>query len=117
MAREQLEHNCALLRAGLSFAKFRQQAWTPPDGYRQLSFGYVHGIGLSVEYPQVPPAYESRTPAYDGFFETGMVICAESYLTADGGTEGVKLENPMLLGDGTAQLLTSAPFEDTLETA
>jgi Xaa-Pro dipeptidase len=117
LAREQLEHNGALLRAGLSFAEFRRQAWTPPDGYRRHSFGYVHGIGLSVEYPQVLPAYQARDAVYDGVFEAGMVICVESYLTADDGSEGIKLENPMLLGDGTAEPLTSAPFDEGLEAA
>lgn len=116
LAREQLEHNSALLHAGLSFREFRDRAWTPPEGYREHSFGYVHGIGLSVEYPQVPPAYEARTPAYDGVFETGMVICAESYLTADDGTEGVKLENPLLIHDNSTTPLTSTPFDDVLET-
>lgn len=117
LAREQLEHNSSLLRAGLTFGEFRQRAWHPPDGYRSHSFGYVHGIGLSVEYPQVPPAYEAGTPAYDGVFEEGMVICAESYLTADDGQQGVKLENPILLGQHDPQPLTSAPSEDALDTA
>jgi Xaa-Pro aminopeptidase len=114
LAREQLEHNAALLRAGLTFREFRDRAWLPPEGYRKHSFGYVHGVGMSVEYPQVPPAYEARTPSYDGTLETGMIICVESYVTADDGTEGVKLENPYLIRPGTGEQLTTFPFEDTL---
>ncbi len=114
LAREQMEHNAALLRAGLTFREFRDRAWMPPEGYRKYSFGYVHGVGMSVEYPQVPPAYEARTPSYDGTFETGMIICAESYVTADDGTEGVKLENPYLIQPGKGEQLTTFPFEDTL---
>ncbi|ALG10544.1 M24 family metallopeptidase [Kibdelosporangium phytohabitans] len=115
LAREQLEHNAALLRSGLTFGEFRDRAWTPPDGYHDHSFGYVHGVGLSVEYPQVPPAYEWRTPSYDGTFEAGMVICVESYLTADDGKEGVKLENPYLIQHGGSEQLTSFPFADALD--
>lgn len=42
-----------------------------------------------------------------------MVICAESYLTADDGTEGVKLENALLIRDATAMPLISAPRSKT----
>ncbi|WP_410651364.1 M24 family metallopeptidase [Amycolatopsis sp. cmx-4-54] len=114
LAREQLEHNAALLRTGLTFREFRDRAWEPPEGFHKHSFGYVHGVGMSVEYPQVPPAYEARTPSYDGTFETGMVICVESYVTADHGTEGVKLENPYLIRPGGGEQLTVFPFEDSL---
>lgn len=115
LAREQLEHNASLLRAGVTFQEFRERAWNPPDNFRAHSFGYVHGVGLSVEYPQVPPAYEARTPSYDGSFEENMVICAESYITADDGDQGVKLENPYLIQSNAPKCLTAFPFEETLE--
>jgi Xaa-Pro aminopeptidase len=85
------------------------------DGYRAHSFGYAHGIGLSVEYPQVPPGYETRTPAYDGVFQAEMIICVESYVAADDGREGVKLEDPFLIQDAKCERLASYPFEDVFE--
>ncbi|WET81028.1 M24 family metallopeptidase [Amycolatopsis sp. QT-25] len=114
LAHEQLEHNAGLLRAGLSFQEFRHRAWTPPEGYHRYSFGYLHGVGMSVEYPQVAPPYEARTPSYNGTFEAGMIICAESYVTADDGTEGVKLENPYLIRQNTGERLTEFPYSEPL---
>jgi hypothetical protein len=48
---------------------------------------------------------------YDGQFESGMTLCVESYIGAEGGTEGVKLEQQVVLTDHGCLPLTSYGFE------
>lgn len=43
-----------------------------------------------------------------------MTICVESYIGADGGTEGVKLEQQVLITETGVELLSRFPFEDDL---
>ena len=43
-----------------------------------------------------------------------MTICVESYIGAAGGTEGVKLEQQLLVTDTGTELLSRFPFEDAL---
>jgi hypothetical protein len=41
-----------------------------------------------------------------------MTICLESYIGEDGGAEGVKLEEQILVTDIGAEVLSRYPFED-----
>jgi Xaa-Pro aminopeptidase len=43
-----------------------------------------------------------------------MTICVESYIGEDGGQEGVKLEQQMLITDNGPEPLSSFPFEGAL---
>ena len=43
-----------------------------------------------------------------------MIICVESYIGAEGGAEGVKLEEEVLLTADGVQVLSTFPFEDAL---
>jgi Xaa-Pro aminopeptidase len=51
---------------------------------------------------------------YDGVFQENMVICVESYIGAEGGAEGVKLEEQVLLTVDGPQVLSTFPFEEDL---
>ena len=51
---------------------------------------------------------------YDGVFEENMVLCVESYIGAEDGAEGVKLEEQVLLSAGGTQILSTFPFEEDL---
>ena len=51
---------------------------------------------------------------YDGVFEAGMTICLESYMGEDGGAEGVKLEQQVLITDNGIELLSTFPYEEAL---
>jgi Xaa-Pro aminopeptidase len=51
---------------------------------------------------------------YDGVIEAGMTICVESYIGEDGGAEGVKLEQQLLITDDGNELISTFPFEPTL---
>jgi Xaa-Pro dipeptidase len=50
--------------------------------------------------------------AYDGVLEAGMIVCVESYVGEAGGSEGIKLEQPVLIAEAGPQCLASYPLED-----
>jgi Xaa-Pro aminopeptidase len=76
----------------------------------------VHGVGLADEWPDVPHPIDWDEFGYDGRFEENMVLCVESYIGAEGGAEGVKLEEQVLLTADGLQVLSTFPFEDELLT-
>ena len=51
---------------------------------------------------------------YDGVVEPGMTICVESYIGEDGGAEGVKLEQQVLITEDGNELISTFPFEAAL---
>jgi Xaa-Pro dipeptidase len=114
-AYEQLQHNTNLLRPGLAFREFAERAWTIPDEFLANRYSLsVHGVGLADEWPDVPHLIDWDDHGYDGQFEENMVLSVESYIGADGGAEGVKLEEQVLLTADGPQLLSTFPFEDEL---
>jgi len=51
---------------------------------------------------------------YDGATEPGMTVCVESYIGEDGGHEGVKLEQQVLITENGRVLISAFPFEPAL---
>lgn len=113
MSRSQLAHNIALLKPGLSFREMSEKSWNVPADYLPNRYADIaHGVGLGVEYPLIWYKEDEAWGMYDGVFEENMVVCVESYIGAVGGTQGLKLEQPVLItADGT-QLICACPFED-----
>jgi Xaa-Pro aminopeptidase len=114
-AYENVQYNIALLRPGMAFREFAETCWKIPDEF--LANRYVcmvHGVGMVDEYPDVPHLLDWDETGYDGVFEENMTLCIESYIGAEGGAEGVKLEEQVLLTAQGPQILSSFPFEDTL---
>jgi Xaa-Pro aminopeptidase len=111
-AREQIEHNVGVMRAGMTFAEFNEQAWRIPEKYRERRYGLVfHGVGLADEWPSVPNHVDFAR-AYSGMLEENMTVCLESLIGEDGGPESVKLETQVLITDKGAVRLDSFPFEE-----
>ena len=111
-ALEQIHHNLALLKPGLSFRDFNDQSWRIPE--RHLAYRYsnaVHGVGMADEWPVIPLHRDWAEPAMEGRFEPGMVVCVES-LVAEEGSEAVKLETQVLITETGAERLDSFPFEE-----
>lgn len=112
-AYEQLEHNMALLRPGVTFEEFGEQSWKMHDIYVPNRYAeMIHGIGFGVEYPVIYYPEDHETWQYSGTFEEGMCVCVESYVGQVGGDEGVKLEQPVLITREGSEPLTNCPFED-----
>ena len=49
---------------------------------------------------------------YDGVLEEGMTVCVESMIGVEGGREGVKLEEQVLITKDGAEMLSSYRFEE-----
>lgn len=114
-SRAQLETNIGLLRAGVEFLDYASRAYVLPDQYLENRYADVgHGCGLGVEYPFLWYPEDAEFGAYDGRFEENMVVCIESYVGAVGGTEGVKLEQPVWITADGPLVLADFPLEDAL---
>ncbi len=112
-AHEQIMHNVSILGPGMSFREVAKKAWPIPDDY--LSNRYtclMHGVGLADEYPSIHPSVDFDSKSYDGVLEAGMTICVESFIGSEGGREGVKLEDQILIAGGGCEILSSYLFEE-----
>jgi Xaa-Pro aminopeptidase len=65
----------------------------------------------------VLPASDQRRDGYDGVFQENMIVSVESYLGADDGQEGVKLEQQVLITPSGAKLFSRIPMANALEIA
>lgn len=113
-AHEQLQHNMALLRPGMTFEEFGELSWKMHDVYVPNRYAeMIHGIGFGVEYPVIYYPEDHETWQYSGTFHEGMTVCVESYVGPVGGDEGVKLEQPVLITNDGPVPLSDCPFEDS----
>jgi len=114
LARDEVEHNMALVRPGISFRDFQQRAYPVLEAYHANAYVCIlHGVGMCDEYPKVNPVF--RGPSlYDGKLEAGMVICIESYMGAAGEYNGVKIEQQLLVTEDGYELLTHYPLEASM---
>ena len=109
-ALDQIEHNLALLRPGLSFAEFNEKSWQIPEKHQPYRYTLaLHGVGMADEWPCVllHPDFDQ---GYAGVFEEGMVVCVES-LMAENGSESIKLETQVLITETGAERLDTFPWE------
>jgi len=112
IARHQIEYNIDALSPGRSFREWAMACDTLPEGYRHGRYGVLaHGVGLCDEQPRIPypDQFDQRGP--EGVFEPGMTVCVESYVGADDGGEGVKLEQQVLITDSGIEVLSDLPLE------
>jgi len=115
LAWEQIHHNMALLKPGLGFRELAEKAWRLPASCVANRYSLVvHGVGLCDEYPAVAYLQDFDACGYDGVFEAGMAVCVESYIGEEGGPEGIKLEQQVLITEDGVDLLSTFPFEDAL---
>lgn len=115
VAYEQVHHNMDLLKPGLSFKEYANQAWDIPQRYFDNRYYLsAHGCGMTGEYPYLYHRADFDAAGYDGIIESGMTLCVESYIGEAGGSEGVKLEQQVLITDSGYRLLSRFPFEDAL---
>lgn len=115
LAMEQIHFNLDLVKPGISFGELSEKAWPIPEAYAAGRYSCVaHGIGLCDEWPKVVHAQDLARSGYDGVLEENMTICIESYIGEEGGAEGIKLEQQVLVTPNGCQLLSTYPFEETL---
>ena len=111
-AREQIEHNVGILRAGMTMADFNDKSWPIPDRYQARRYSVaMHGVGLCDEWPSVPTQLDFAK-AYTATFEENMCLCVESLIGEEQGTECIKLETQVVLTKAGCVRLDSFPWED-----
>lgn len=112
-AREQIEHNMALLRPGLSLSEFNAKSWRIPERFVACRYPVaIHGVGMADEYPAVPLHPDFEAACYGGRFEENMTVCVESLIGEKSRGECVKLETQVVITPGGAVRLDSFPWED-----
>lgn len=112
IAADQIAHNTALLRPGVTFRDLVERARIPPPDCFPARYGVLyHGIGLADEYPTLPHASDWTDDTPDGVLEPGMVLCVESYIGRLGGREGVKIEEQVLITGAGHEKLSNYPFD------
>ncbi|MEM7215734.1 MAG: Xaa-Pro peptidase family protein [Pseudomonadota bacterium] len=110
-ALEQIYHNLALIKPGVSFAEFNEKSWQIPAAHEPYRYSLaVHGVGMADEWPVVPLHPDWGPGAMSGEFAPGLVVCVES-LMAEEGSESIKLETQILVTDDGYERLDSFPFE------
>ena len=110
---EQIAHNKSILKAGKSFREISEQAWVIPDEFASHRYGsMMHGVGLADEYPSINHSLDFAAKGYDGILEEGMTLCVESFIGVEGGKEGVKLEEQVLITRDGIDQLSSYPLEE-----
>ena len=113
IAHEQVEFNRALVKPGLTFREVAEGNYQLPDDCIANRYSVVlHGVGMADEYPHSPYIEDFEVGGYDGTIEAGMTVCIESYVGRDGGGEGVKLEDQVLVTEHGTEPLSTYPFED-----
>ncbi len=116
IAWEQIEHNMAQVKAGMTFRELSERGKQLDDEFAaQRYVSMAHGVGLADEYPVIAyPQDFGGTAGYDGVVEENMCLCFESYTGAEGGGEGVKLEQQVRVTENGCELLSAFPYEECL---
>lgn len=112
---EQLHHNLELIRPGASFREMSETAYALPDAFRARSISMTwHGVGLYGQWPTIVGRGHFADKGTDGVVAPGMTLCCESYVAAEDGIEGVKLEQQVLVTESGFELLSTFPFDEAL---
>jgi Xaa-Pro aminopeptidase len=115
IAYEQVHHNMSILHPGLTFRDYADRAWDIPEKYYANRYYLsAHGCGMTGEYPYLYHHGDFPDAGYDGVIEPGMTLCVESYIGEEGGKEGVKLEQQVLITETGIEILSQFPFEAEL---
>jgi Xaa-Pro aminopeptidase len=115
MAYQQIHANLELLRPGMGLREFAELSYPLPQGYRNNRYSVVaHGVGLCDEYPVIVYPQDFEHGGYDDVIQPGMTLCVESYIGEDGGEQGIKLEQQVLVTGTGVEVLSDFPFDENL---
>ena len=111
-AYEQIQHNVAMLKPGMTYHEASRAGWKIPAEFAKSKYSsLIHGVGLADEYPSIKHADKLEMAGYEGVIQENMTLCVESYIGSERSGEGVKLEEQVLITASGARLLTSYPME------
>jgi Xaa-Pro aminopeptidase len=107
----QIQHNTDILKPGKSFREVSEQAFDVGEAFLSNRYpSLIHGVGLADEWPSIKHAQDFDAKGYDGVLEPGMTLCVESFIGHEGGREGVKLEEQVLITDTGVETLSRYPL-------
>ena len=112
VAVDHISTNFNLLKPGVSFTELTRSGHRLPEAFRAQRYGLMlHGIGMCDEFPCIYYPEDFVEGAFDYVLQPGMTLCVEAYIGAVGGTNGVKLEEQVLITDTGAEILSQYPFD------
>ncbi|MGM0783569.1 MAG: M24 family metallopeptidase [Pseudomonadota bacterium] len=115
MAYDQVHHNMAILKPGMSYREVAEKAWKIPERFLDRRYpSIIHGVGMHGETPLVAHHMDFDRFSKDGILEPGMVVSVESYIGEVGAADGVKLEEEVLITDSGIEKLSRYPFNEAL---
>ncbi|MCP5073729.1 MAG: aminopeptidase P family protein [Rhodobacteraceae bacterium] len=114
-AHEQVEYNMSILKPGMTFQEVTEASWPIPEKYQANRYGCLaHGVGLADEYPSIAYLQDLEGYGYPGTVEPNMVLSVESFIGLEGGEQGVKLEQMVLVTEDGIELLSHYPLDKGL---
>ncbi len=115
VAQEHVATNMALIRPGATFRELSEGGHQLPADFRPRRYSCrMHGVGLCDEWPMVLYPEDLAAHGFDFALEPGMALCVEAYVGAEGGREGVKLEDQVIVTETGVENLTRCPFDPRL---
>jgi Xaa-Pro aminopeptidase len=108
---EFVQGNIPEFRPGASFEELGERLGARfPAEFRARRYPFLaHGCGGADEYPAIK--WSGHHP---GALEAGMVISVEAYVGAEGGREGIKLEDQLIVGEDGPEVISHAPYDERL---
>ncbi len=114
-AHAQVVENIPLLAPGTPLSELTFGGRPLPDEFVANRYSCrMHGVGLCDEWPMVAYPQDWHEGAYDYSLEPGMVLTVETYIGAEGGREGVKLEDQVLITETGHEVLSTYPYDERL---
>jgi Xaa-Pro aminopeptidase len=111
----QIKENTSIIKPGMNIKELVFGGRELPKKYEELRYSCkMHGVGLCDEWPLVQYPIDYVEGAFDAILEPGMILCVEAYIGEEGGFEGIKLEDQVLITDTGHKNLTNFPFEKDL---
>ncbi|WP_366656885.1 Xaa-Pro peptidase family protein [Fodinicurvata sp. EGI_FJ10296] len=115
MAWDQVHHNMSILKPGMNFREIAENAWPIPERFVDRRYpSIIHGVGMHGETPLVAHAMDFDRFSRDDMLEPGMVVSVESYIGEVGGSDGVKLEEEVLITETGIEKISRYPYDEAL---
>ena len=115
VAYDHIQENTALLKPGVAFKDLTFTGHELPKAFQAQKYCVkMHGVGMCDEFPSIYYPDHYIEGAFDYELEPGMVLCVEAYTGKVGGSDGVKLEDQVLVTPTGYEVLTTYPFENRL---